>query len=242
MHKFDEKVIRLQKLVKNASKFFRNSVSKDMIAKKEYGKWICYFAINNLKKFIKKHGPQKAFLKICQIIITLQNKQPKSRCDTFVAIRSIQYVRYLYDFLIGIVGTRKYASYISKSLSSFVKSNLRLKIKKDIVVYCNEKSVQFLTYLISFRKYPSKKGTNSKKILAAKKNKNKSISKFLENDKRLAKSKSYQFYSNVLKQFAVLSDKLNISVSAKSHVNTLASVIAYKYIGLQLMTKLPVTN
>ena len=159
-----------------------------------------------------------------------------------MAIRSIQYVRYLYDFLIGIVGSKKYASYISKSLSNFVKSNLRLKIKKDIVVYRNEKSVTFLTYLISCREYPSKTVAKSKKILAAKKNKSKSISKFLENDKRLAKSKSYQFYSNVLKQFAILSDKLNISISAKSHVNTLASVIAYKYIGLQLMKKLPVAN
>jgi hypothetical protein len=79
-------------------------------------------------------------------------------------------------------------------------------------------------------------------VLVAKKNRSKSISKFLENDKRLAKSKSYQFYSNVLKQFAILSDKLNISVSNKSYVNVFASLIAYKYIGLQLMTKLPVTN
>jgi hypothetical protein len=159
-----------------------------------------------------------------------------------VAVTRIQYVRYLYDFLIGIVGSRKYAVKISKYLNSFVKSNLHLKIKKDLVVYHNEKPVTFLNHLISFREYTSKPSVISKSMRAAKKNKNKSISKFLENDKRLAKSKSYQFYSNVLKQFAILSSKFNSSVRDKSHVNVLAGVIAYKYIGLQLMTKLSVTN
>ena len=76
---------------------------------------------------------------------------------------------------------------------------------------------------------------------AIKKNKHKSISKFLENDRRLAKSKSYQLYSNVLKQFDILSSKLNISVSNRSNVTVLASIIAYKYIGAQLMKKISVS-
>lgn len=76
---------------------------------------------------------------------------------------------------------------------------------------------------------------------AIKKNKHKSISKFLENDKRLAKSRSYQFYSNVLKQFNILSSKLNISVRNKSNVNVLACIIAYKYIGAELMKKISVS-
>jgi hypothetical protein len=58
----------------------------------------------------------------------------------------------------------------------------------------------------------------------------------------LAKSKSYQFYSNVLKQFDILSSKLNTSVSDKSHVNILASMIAYKCIGAQLMKKLSMNS
>ena len=126
-------------------------------------------------------------------------------------------------------------------MNSFIKSNLHLEVKKDSIVHRNEKSIKFLNHLISFREYKLKTSVISKSIQAIKKNKHKSISKFLENDKRLAKSKSYQFYSNVLQQFDILSSRLNISVSNKSNVSVLARIIAYKYIGVELMKKISIS-
>ena len=126
-------------------------------------------------------------------------------------------------------------------MNNFIRSNLHLEVRKDSIVHRNEKSIKFLNHLIGFREYKLKPSVLSKSMRAIKKNKHKSISKFLENDRRLAKSKSYQLYSNVLKQFDILSSKLNISVSNRSNVTVLASIIAYKYIGAQLMKKISVS-
>jgi hypothetical protein len=126
-------------------------------------------------------------------------------------------------------------------LNSFIKSNLHLEVKEDSIVHRNEKSIKFLNHLISFREYKLKTSVISKSMRAIKKNKHRSISKFLENDKHLAKSKSYQFYSNVLKQFEILSSRFNINVRNKSNVDVLASMIAYKYIGVELMKKISVS-
>lgn len=127
-------------------------------------------------------------------------------------------------------------------MNSFIKSNLHLEVKKDSIVHRSETPIKFLNHLISFREYKLKTNIISKNMRAIKKNKHKSISKFLENDKRLAKSKSYRFYSNVLKQFDLISSRLNISVRNKSNVNVLACIIAYKYIGAELMKKISVSN
>lgn len=127
-------------------------------------------------------------------------------------------------------------------MNSFIKSNLHLEVKKDSIVPRDEKPVKFLNHFISFRKYKLKTSVISKSMQVIKKNKHKSISKFLENDKRLAKSKSYQLYSNVLKQFDILSSKLKMSVSHKSNASVLACIIAYKYIGVELMKKISVSS
>jgi hypothetical protein len=191
-----------------------------------------------LKRLRKEYGLKKNFQEIYEIV---SNKYKHSKKRPLKET-NIQYVRYLYDFLIGVIGSRKDAVQIRNDLNSFIKSNLHLEIKKDNVVHRNEKSVKFLDHLVGFREHALKTSIIPKSICAAKKNKNKSISRFLESDKRLAKSKGYQFYSNVIKQFDILSSKLNTSVSDKLHVNVLSSLIAYKYIGSQLMKKLSMSD
>jgi len=91
MHKFDDKVIRLQKLAKTSSKLCQGVVFNSMVVKKNHDRGIRYFAINHLKKFIENYGPQKAFLKVCHIIMAFQNKQSKSRSETFMTVTYILY-------------------------------------------------------------------------------------------------------------------------------------------------------
>jgi hypothetical protein len=238
MHEFDERVIRLQKLMKNSYKSFDSGIYKVQEMGKSYCNGTSAFIQHNLKTFLQNDESNKGFREVRKMVF-------KKHCQVYERCKEascLQYVRYLYDFLIGIAGSRKYAVQIRKDLNKFIKSDLHLEVKKDSIVHRSEKSIKFLDHLISFREYELKTSVVPKSIRAIQKNKNKSITQFLENDKRLAKSKSYQFYSNVLKQFNILSSKLNISVSDKSHVNVLASIIAYKYIGLQLMKKMPVNS
>ena len=84
--------------------------------------------------------------------------------------------------------------------------------------------------------------TLPKQIRAARKNKNKSVSKFLEADKRLGRAKSYQLYSRVLSQFNVVSEKLRISLRDKNSVNHLSLLFAFQNIGQLIMKKLSISN
>jgi NADH-quinone oxidoreductase subunit A len=240
MHEFDERVIQLQKLSKSTNKFYESIVYKGQESTKGYGHGTSDVAIHNLKRLAQNGESSKIFLKVREIV-SKNHHQKVGHCKkTGTRVVFLQYARYLYDFILGVVGGRKYAGQIRKNLNNFIKSNLHLVVKKDSIVHRNEKSVRFLDHLISFREYQLKPTAVSKSTRALQKNKHRSMSKFLESDKRLAKSKSYQFYSNVLRQFDILSGKLQMGVRKKSHVSVLASIIAYKYIGGQLMRKISI--
>ena len=241
MHEFDERVIRLQKSSRNFYRFLDSDLGKRRAAIKSYSSDVNDFATNNLKRLIKEGGPAKVFLEVQKTVYNSRYRKFKYCKKIGTNGLYLQYVRYFYDFIIGVVGSWKYAAQIRKDLNNFIRSNLHLEVRKDSIVHRNEKSIKFLNHLIGFREYKLKPSVLSKSMRAIKKNKHKSISKFLENDRRLAKSKSYQLYSNVLKQFDILSSKLNISVSNRSNVTVLASIIAYKYIGAQLMKKISVS-
>jgi len=157
-------------------------------------------------------------------------------------MKSIQYIRYADDFLIGIAGKCEFALQIRKYLNNFIKNNLYLEIKKDHLTNCYDKQIEFLGYFISFSEYKEKRNAISKRIRAVMKNKDKSISRFLESDKRLAKAKSHQFYSNVLKQFEILSNKLEISGMEKFHTKVFARLIAYKGLSFQFLEILRLDN
>jgi hypothetical protein len=132
------------------------------------------------------------------------------------------------DFLIGVVGSRQYAVAIRKEINQFIKGNLHLDVRKDDLVHRSEKSVEFLGHLVTLTEFKSKTSARPKAIRAAMKNKNKSVSRFIESDKRLARSKSHEFAANVLNQFNVLSTILKRSTSNKKNLDYFASIIAYK--------------
>lgn len=157
-------------------------------------------------------------------------------------MKDIQYVRYADDFLIGVVGNLKYARQIRKDINIFIKGNLHFDVKKANLIHRDYKSTLFLGHIISLSEFKAKISTKPKQIRAAKKNKNKSVSKFLEFDKRLAKTKSYQLYSTVLSQFSVLSNKLKISIKNKGHIESIAFVLAYRSIGSVIMKELSLSD
>jgi hypothetical protein len=119
---------------------------------------------------------------------------------------------------------------------------LHLEIKKDSLVHRNDKSINFLGHKIKLREFKVKTSSKPKQIRAARKNKNKSIARFLEVDKRLARAKSYELYKKVLSNFSVLSKKLRMNLKKKKHVDILTLFFAYKAIGSVLMKKLSLTK
>lgn len=78
--------------------------------------------------------------------------------------KSIFYIRYTSNFLIGIIGSKKFAIEIKNKITGFIKTNLHLQIKKNIVLNKNNKSILFLGFRIKFLTRPAK----TKKILTEK--------------------------------------------------------------------------
>ena len=105
MHEFDERVIWLQKLSKNSYKFSESAFERRQAVTKNYSSDVSDFAMNNLKRLIKKGELGKVFLEVRQMV-------HNSRYCTFKYCKKIgihksylQYVRYFYDFIIGVVGS-----------------------------------------------------------------------------------------------------------------------------------------
>lgn len=234
MDSLDDRVVSLQKLVNKINKSHKSTFCSHKKAGIRRHRISCNFTQDTPKEYCSKKvttNAKKFFDK---------EYRAKYGCQKDVGseVTYLQYVRYVSDFIVGITGNRKFALQIQKYLCNFIKRNLHLEVKKNNLVSCNNRPLKFLGHLIGFKAYKDKTSTISKSIRAAVRNKNKSIFRFLESDLFLAKSKSHQFYSSVLKQFGILSSKLKTSICNKSQMEVLASIIAYKSLGSQLLKNL----
>jgi len=116
-------------------------------------------------------------------------------------------------------------------------------VKKDNLLHRNDDDVIFLGYNIGLREYRLKTNIDSKAIRIFQKNKNKSIARFKVADKRLARSKVNEFRANVMREISRYCKELKVSVSKKSkNAGSIASLIAYKELGKQLMVRLRVKD
>lgn len=242
LHEFDQKIISLQKKTRHIHKSYESAVYGNEEAKLVYRKLSRDFATDNLKIALKKYGTKEALLEARKTAYKEYHKK-YGRCkDIDIDARHIQYVRYADNFLIGIVGSREYAVQVKKDLNLFLKGNLHLNVKKDNLVHRNDGAINFLGHRIKLSEFKVKTSAKSKQIRAVRKNKNKSISRFIESDKRLARAKSYQLYSKVLMQFGVISEKLKMKLKDEKHKDTLSLLFAYRGIGSIIMEKLSFTT
>lgn len=242
MNELDQKIFSLQKKTAHTHKSHESATYGNKEAERAYRKLSRDFATDNLKRSLKKYGSKEALLEARKTAYKEHHRKYGRRKGIDLDVRHIQYVRYADDFLIGIVGSREYAVQVRTDINNFLKGNLHLEIKKDTLVHRNDKSVNFLGHKIKLSEFKAKTSSKPKQIRAAKKNKNKSIARFIEVDKRLAKAKSYELYKKVLSNFSVLAKKLKMNIKNKKHVDMLTLFFAYKAIGSVLMKELSLTN
>lgn len=242
LNELDQKIITLQKKTRYTHKSHESVVYGNKEAELSYRKLSRDFATDNLKRALKKYGTKEALLEARKTAYKEHHKKYGRRKGIDLDVRHIQYVRYADDFLIGIVGSREYAVQVKKDLNIFLKGSLHLNVKKDNLVHRNDNAINFLGHRIKLSEFKVKTSAKPKQIRAARKNKNKSIARFLESDKRLARAKSYQLYSNVLTQFGVISEKLKMKLKDEKHKDSLSLLFAYRSIGSIIMKKLLLTS
>ena len=90
-------------------------------------------------------------------------------------IKCIQYVRYVDDLLIGIIGNRSFAIQLQKTINSFINNTLYLNVKKDFIIHRNNGAVKFLDHDIRLKEFKKKYNTLPKIIQAARQHKKKSF-------------------------------------------------------------------
>ena len=242
LHELDKKIASIQKTTYDTQQSYKSATYGNIEAEKVYRKISRDFATDNLKRSLKKYGSKEALLEARKTAYKEYHKKYGRRKSIDTDIRRIQYVRYAGDFLIGVVGSREYAVQVRKDISNFLKSSLHLKVKKDNLVHWNDGPVVFLGHKIRLSESNVKTSALPKQIRAGRKNKIKSIARFLEVDKRIGRSKSYQLYSKVLSQFSAISEKLKISLKSKTSLEYLSLFFAFHNIAQLLMKKLSISG
>jgi retron-type reverse transcriptase len=238
MHELDNKIVSLQKATTHTHKSHESATYGNKEAELAYRRLSRDFAIENLRRSLKKYGSKEELLDARKRLYKEHHDKYGRRKGIDLETRHIQYVRYADDFLIGIVGDRKFAIQVRSDINTFIKSDLHLNLKKDQILHRNDGSVTFLGHLISLVEFKAKTTAVPKAIRAAKKHKNASIARFLAADKRLAKAKSHEFKGAILRQVKNLSERMKISISNKRDVDLLATILAYKSIGYIILKQL----
>jgi len=238
MNELDQKLASVQKITFENHKSYKSLTYGNKQAEVAYRKLSRDFATDNLRRALKRYGSKEAILNAYKIAFKEYHRRYIQDKSINTEVRSIQYIRYVNDLLIGIVGSREFAIQVRKDINNFLKSNLHFEVKKDILIHRSDDVATFLGYIIRIRDFRIKTSSRSKKIRAARKNKNKSISRFLESDKRIARAKSYQIYSKMLSQFSIMSNKLKMSLKNSKHTNDLSLFFAYHEIGITIMKSL----
>jgi len=126
-----------------------------------------------------------------------------------------------------VVGNRSFAVQLKKDINNFIKGNLHLNVKKDLIVHRNQRAIEFLDHDIRLQQFKQKYNVLPKAIRAAKQHKKKILARFAQVDKRLARAKSNQYRANILKQINNISSIFG--VKAKKHdIDIISRTIALK--------------
>jgi retron-type reverse transcriptase len=221
MHSFDEFLERLNKPNKESYKEAKNSQYGDQEARKAY-KRLQYKYGEGINHTLRKLGSKEVLMKQRKKDYTDHYKKYKVWSGIDKDNKFISYVRYADNFLIGIIGSRKYALQVKQDITNFLKSNLHLDVSKSELVNRNEGKVSFLGHFIKLVNLKMKTRVQNKKIAAAQKAKNKILSRIKVNDQRLARAlflrtqkKTIEILSNVSKLYALKPiSKKNIEVTA----------------------------
>lgn len=160
---------------------------------KEYTKMMRQFKSDHIQTTIERYGSIEAMKKALKAEKKAFFKKHGSQGGVDKLTRTIQYVRYADDILIGIVGPREFAISVRKHINNFLKCDLHLEVRKDELVNRNKGRSQrdrvtfvgFNIYLVTLKSKTRIKWAHKE---AAARYKRRLIAKLSNSDKKLAKA------------------------------------------------------
>lgn len=186
------------------------SESRRSTAGKGYTQTANKFSVTRIKPFLK---PYTTASEIAVAISNIKKEHQIKYSRSFgvdFQIRHIDYVRYADDYLIGIVGPKKFAIEVRSKVDQFVKGDLHLEIKKNDIVNRNEGAVKFLGFAVYLHTSHNKTSSKHKDMQSARKYKQRVLARLKYNNTRLANRQANLIKSNLLKSYRTIIEKLGL--------------------------------
>ena len=229
MHSFDVFVERLNKPNKESYKEAKNSQYGDQEARKAY-KRLQYKYGEGISHTLQKLGSKESLMKQRKIDYVAHYKKYKVWSGIDKDNKFISYVRYANDFLIGIIGSRKYALQVKRDITNFLKSHLHLDVSKSELVNRNESKVSFLGHFIKLVSLKMKTRVQNKKIAAVRKAKKRVLSRIKINDQRLARALFLRTQKKTIKALKNVSKLCNFKPTSKQNIEVTALNLAIEHL------------
>jgi retron-type reverse transcriptase len=229
MHSFDEFVEKLNKPNKESYKDTKNSQYGDQEARKAY-KRLQYKYGKGISHTLRKLGSKESLMKQRKMDYAAHYKKYKTWSGIDKDNKLISYVRYADDFLIGIIGSRKYALQVKKDITNFLKSHLHLDVSKAELVNKNEGKVLFLGHFIKLVSLKMKTIVQNKKIAALRKAKKRVLSRIKINNQRLARALFLRTQKKIIEALKNVSKLYNFKPTSKQNVEITALNLAIEHL------------
>lgn len=198
----------------------------------EYNHLLKEFHPSKARLALKKYGSVEAVKKALADKKKEYYKKHVRLKGARLEVQNILYVRYADNFLIGIVGSKEFASKVRNKVNGFLKGNLHLLIKKDVLVNRNDSPLSFLGFLLGLPQIKKKKRIISAQKEAMLRYKRRVLARASSVDVRIGKS-----FMFVL-QRAICEAALTMLNSEESLVKKNLSVLGQRVIEKSRSTRL----
>lgn len=194
-------------------------------AMREYKKLKVEFSNNRIHSALKKYGTVENVKSIIKNKMKEHYKKYGRRYGINTKTRRIFYTRYADDFILGIVGSKSFAMEVKNSVNTFLKSNLHLNVKKDMLINRNSKGTKFLGYLIYLPTFNKKTRAIPNKLLSLTKYKRRVLARLQKSDEKLARSTYYDIRRLLLAVYSKIFKSERLSLS-KFNQNSVVNLLA----------------
>jgi len=198
----------------------------------EYNQVLREFHPSKARLALRKYGSVEAVKKALAEKKKDYYKKHIRLKGAFSEVQNVLYVRYADNFLIGIVGSKEFASRVRNKVNGFLKGNLHLLIKKDALVNRNAPPISFLGFLLGLPQIKKKKRLISAQSEAMLRYKRRVLARASSVDVRIGKS-----FMFVL-QRAICEASLNMLNPGESLVKKKLSVLGQRVLEKSSITQL----
>jgi hypothetical protein len=192
------------------------------------------FVKNELEQFVRQFRTKRGLVTTLgecgspEVVLALYkkkrtefyNKHGSSAGENRI-VRQVTYVRYAYDFIVGVTGLRDFALKIVAKIETFIKSDLHFRVHEVLLAAPSSRAVKFLGFNIYLSSVKNKAKVKANKIKSINKYRKSSLARLKGSDARISQAYFNSIKHGFLNYVQNAYEKLNL----KKNKNTDALLI-----------------